>query len=131
MQTLSPAAPSIAHAVRHDSAGFLAGELERRRALRYPPYSHLIRIGLSAESEARLDGAAAAVAADLSRALPADADLLGPAPMFRVRNRHRRRLLIKADDRPGTVAAVRETIERRAGDRVARGVAVGVDVEPQ
>ena len=55
VQTLAPDAPSIEHAARHDSAGFLAGELERRRALRYPPFSHLVRIGLAAEEEARLE----------------------------------------------------------------------------
>ena len=32
--------------------------------------------------------------------------------MFRVRNRHRRRLLIKAGDRAGTIAAVRDAVER-------------------
>ncbi|HYB24324.1 MAG TPA: primosomal protein N', partial [Solirubrobacteraceae bacterium] len=41
VQTIAPEARSIVHAARHDSHGFIAGELERRRALRYPPYSHL------------------------------------------------------------------------------------------
>ena len=44
VQTIAPEARSIVHAARHDSDGFLAGELERRRALRYPPFSHLIRV---------------------------------------------------------------------------------------
>jgi len=131
VQTLAPTAASIAHAARHDAAGFLAGELERREALRYPPFSHLVRIGLSAEHEQRLDRAAAALASELREALPPDSDLLGPAPMFRVRNRHRRRILIKADDRPGTIAAVREAVESRAADRSLREISVGVDVDPQ
>ena len=131
VQTLAPGAASIAHAARHDAAGFLAAEIERRRALRYPPFSHLIRINLNSEREARLEGAAAALAADLRRQLPEGSDLLGPAPMFRVRNRHRRRLLIKAEDRAGTVATVREAVERRAADRSLREVAIGVDVDPQ
>jgi primosomal protein N' (replication factor Y) len=131
VQTLAPGAPSIGHAARHDSAGFLAGELQRREALRYPPYSHLIRINLSSEQEPRLDRAGATLAADLGAALPAGSELLGPAPMFRVRNRHRRRILIKASDREGTVAAVRDAVEGRAADRSLRDVAVGVDVDPQ
>jgi primosomal protein N' (replication factor Y) len=131
VQTLAPGAASIEHAARHDSAGFLAGELERRRALRYPPYSHLLRIGFSSEDESRLETAAAALAADLRKGLPGGCDLLGPAPMFRVRNRHRRRILIKASERIATVAAVREAVERRAADRSLRGVAIGVDVDPQ
>ncbi|MEX2105474.1 MAG: primosomal protein N' [Solirubrobacterales bacterium] len=131
VQTLAPGASSIEHAARHDSAGFLAGELKRREALRYPPYSHLVRIGFSSEQEARLETAATAVAAELRQALPADSDLLGPAPMFRVRNRYRRRILIKACDREGAVAAVRDVVERRAADRSLREVSIGVDVDPQ
>ncbi|MFL5899265.1 MAG: primosomal protein N' [Solirubrobacterales bacterium] len=131
VQTLAPTASSIEHAARHDSAGFLAVELERRRVLHYPPFSHLARINLAAELEPKLDEAAAAIASELRRALPAAAQMLGPAPMFRVRNRHRRRVLIKADDREGMVAAVRELIERRAEDRSLKDVALGVDVDPQ
>ncbi len=131
VQTLAPKASSIEHAARHDSAGFLAGELQRRRLLRYPPYSHLLRIGLNCEQEARLETAATAVAGELRGKLPAGSDLLGPAPMFRVRNRHRRRILIKASDREGTVGAVRGVVERLTSDRSLKGVAIGVDVDPQ
>jgi primosomal protein N' (replication factor Y) len=131
VQTLAPSAASIEHAARHDAAGFLAGELERRRRLRYPPFSHLVRIGLACEREGRLETAAAALAAELGGALPEGSELLGPAPMFRVRNRHRRRILIKASDREGAVAAVREVVERRAADRSLREVSIGVDVDPQ
>jgi primosomal protein N' (replication factor Y) len=131
VQTLAPGAASIEHAARHDSAGFLAGELERRRILRYPPFSHLIRIGFSSAQEAKVETAATTLAAELRAALPEGSDLLGPAPMFRVRNRHRRRILIKAADREGTVDAVRDVVERRAADRSLREVAIGVDVDPQ
>jgi primosomal protein N' (replication factor Y) len=131
VQTLAPNASSIEHAARHDSAGFLEMELERRKVLHYPPYSHLTRINFAAEQEPKLDEAATAVASELRRSLPDGSELLGPAPMFRVRNRHRRRILIKADDRDGTVAAVRDVVERKAGDRSLKDVAIGVDVDPQ
>ena len=131
VQTLAPDAPSISRAARHDAAGFLSGEVERRRALRYPPFSHLIQIVLKAESEPRLEEVASRLAAELGKELPEGTDLLGPAPMFRVRNRRRRRLLIKADDREGAVAAVRETIERLASSGALRKVALSVDVDPQ
>ncbi|HEV7563116.1 MAG TPA: primosomal protein N' [Solirubrobacterales bacterium] len=131
VQTLAPNASSIEHAARHDSAGFLAGELERRRLLHYPPFSHLVRLNFSAEAEAPLDAAAAALASTLRDALPHGSELLGPAPMFRVRNRHRRRILIKADDREGTVVAVRDAVESAAADRTLRDVSIGVDVDPQ
>jgi primosomal protein N' (replication factor Y) (superfamily II helicase) len=131
VQTLAPTAPSIVHAAGHDAASFLAEEVERRRALRYPPFSHLTWIVLKAESEGRLDEAASTLVAALDPSLPGDTELLGPAPMFRVRNRHRRRLLLKADEREATVAAVRETVERLAAERSLRDVAISVDVDPQ
>jgi primosomal protein N' (replication factor Y) (superfamily II helicase) len=131
VQTLAPNASSIEHAARHDSAGFLEVELGRRKALRYPPYSHLARINFASENEPRVDEVASALAGELRRSLPHGSDLLGPAPMFRVRNRYRRRILVKADDREGTVAAIREAVEKRAGDRSLRDVALGVDVDPQ
>jgi primosomal protein N' (replication factor Y) (superfamily II helicase) len=131
VQTLAPQAASIAHATGHDAAGFLAGEIERRRMLRYPPFSHLARVMLRSESEQRLDAAAAKLASLLRETLPGDADLLGPAPMFRVRNRHRRRLLTKSDDRDGAVAAIGDAVERLAADRSLKDVAIGVDVDPQ
>jgi primosomal protein N' (replication factor Y) len=131
VQTLAPAAPSIVHAAEHDATSFLAEEIERRRVLRYPPFSHLTRIVLKAESEPHLDKAAARLADDLRPALPEDTDMLGPAPMFRVRNRHRRRLLLKASEREATVSAVRTVVERLASDRILRDVAISVDVDPQ
>ncbi len=131
VQTLAPEAPSIAHAARHDSAGFLAEEIERRRALRYPPFSHLTRVVLKSESEPRLEAAATKLAALLTETLPDDTDMLGPAPMFRVRNRYRRRLLAKANDREATVAAIGAAVDRLAADRALREVALSVDVDPQ
>jgi primosomal protein N' (replication factor Y) len=132
VQTLAPEAPSIAHAAGHDAPGFLAGEIERRRLLRYPPFAHLVRVALRSESERRVEDAAARVAAGLAEALPEDAALLGPAPMFRVRGRYRRRLLVKAGAREAAVTAVRGVVEDLAADRsLSRDVAISVDVDPQ
>jgi primosomal protein N' (replication factor Y) len=131
VQTLAPAAASIAHAEHHDAAGFLAGELERRRALRYPPFSHLIAINFAAQDEPRLERAADRIADLLRESMPPGTDLLGPAVLFRLRGRQRRRLLLKAADRGGAVQAVREAVERLAAERVLREVALGVDVDPQ
>jgi primosomal protein N' (replication factor Y) len=131
VQTLAPNAASIEHAARHDSAGFLELELERREVLRYPPFSHLARANFASEDERKVDEAARAVARELRLGLPKGSELLGPAPMFRVRGRYRRRILVKAQDRTGTVAAAGATVERRAADRALKDVSIGVDVDPQ
>ena len=131
VQTLAPNAASIEHAARHDAASFLAGELDRREALRYPPYSHLVRINFASEEEPRLEEATALLARELREALPRGSELLGPAPMFRVRNRHRRRIMVKATEREAAIDSVRRVVEHRAADRSLRAVAIGVDVDPQ
>ena len=69
VQTLAPEAPSIRFAARHDADGFLAGELERRRALRYPPFSTLIRVVCSSPAPGAALAAAAAVRERLGDAL--------------------------------------------------------------
>jgi len=131
VQTLSPGAPSIAAAARHDSAGFLAGELSRRELLEYPPFSHLVRIQLGAEDEAALDRAAGLVAERLRPELPEGSHLLGPAPMFRARNRFRRRLLVKSARRREAAEAVRAGIEQLVREKAFHRITLSIDVDPQ
>lgn len=131
VQALSVGAPSIIHAASHDSVGFLADEIERRRALDYPPFSHLIDLVCAAPDEAAVDEISGSLAAAVSGSLPAEAEMLGPAPLFRLRDRFRRRLMIKTRDRPTAVAVVRDAVDRTAKAASSRGVAISVDVDPQ
>jgi primosomal protein N' (replication factor Y) len=129
VQTSSPDAPSIAAAARHDAEGFLAGELERRRALRYPPFADLIRVVCSAEAPAPARAAAGAVAGALA-GLPAT-EVLGPAPLFRLRGRDRFQVVVKTAERAAAVSATGAAVEAAARDRAHREVAFSVDVDPQ
>jgi primosomal protein N' (replication factor Y) len=131
VQTLAPDAECIRAAARHDAAGFLASELERRRALSYPPFAHLVRIELAATDDHAVERAAERLAARIGPELPADASMLGPAPRLRLRGRNRRQLLIKAQTRSPTVDAVRAAVEAAAGSRELRAVSLAVDVDPQ
>jgi primosomal protein N' (replication factor Y) len=124
VQTLAPDAPSIRLAARYDADGFLAGELERRRALRYPPFSTLIRIVCSSEVPGAALAAAAAIRGRLDGAL-------GPAPLFRLRGRERAQVVVKADDRAAAVASVGAAVEAVAADRAHRAASFSVDVDPQ
>ena len=144
VQTIAPEARSIVHAARHDSDGFLAGELERRRALGYPPFSHLIRTVCSAVEPHRAQAAASALRECLSDRLPsaetsighgpargANPVVLGPATLFRLRGRERRVLVVKATERRPAVQAVGEAVRRVADTRAHLGVNFSVDVDPQ
>ncbi|HEU4980144.1 MAG TPA: primosomal protein N', partial [Solirubrobacterales bacterium] len=131
VQALATGAPSIRYAARHDAAGFLAEELERRRTLRYPPFSHLIEVAVSGENEQRVDAAAERMRELIAERLGTHDDLLGPAPLFRLRRRHRRRLLLKSEHRRRSVVAVRGAVDDAVHSRALRDVAVSVDVDPQ
>jgi primosomal protein N' (replication factor Y) len=126
VQTLAPDAPSIRFAARHDADGFLAGELERRRALGYPPFRHLVRI-LASGSE--LADATRALE-ELKAGLP-EFELLGPAPLLRLRGRHRAQLVGKTD-RPRALASRAAALLAAAAPAMRRaGLSAVVDVDPQ
>jgi primosomal protein N' (replication factor Y) len=130
VQALETDARALRHAAAHDAEGFLAGELQRRELLRYPPFAALIRVVCSARELGPEARAAAAVAERLD--LPG-ATVLGPAPLFRLKGRERSQLLIKApaSERAVAVRAVRQAVETVSADRAHRDAAYSVDVDPQ
>jgi primosomal protein N' (replication factor Y) len=127
VQTLAPDARSIAFAARHDADGFLAGELERRQLLGYPPFSSLIRIVFSAPDAGDAHAAALALR---ERIAPPQADVLGPAALFALRGRARSQVVVKARARAAAIAEVGEAVRSLATRRRRPAVSVGVDVDP-
>jgi len=131
VQSLAPGAEAITRAANNDAAGFLAGELERRRELSYPPFATLVRVEMAAKEARAAEDAALRTAARLRPLLPPDATLLGPAPRFRLRDRERRQVLVKATRRADAIGAVREAVEGVVASKELRGVQLSVDVDPQ
>jgi primosomal protein N' (replication factor Y) len=128
VQTFQPDARPIAHAARHDVEGFLAGELDRRRELGYPPHRHLVSVvaaGPAAEPPERL-------LREIRTGLgEAGAELLGPAPLLRLRGRHRAQLIAKVD-RPRALASRAAALLAAAAPAMRKaGVTAVVDVDPQ
>jgi primosomal protein N' (replication factor Y) len=129
VQTFSPDARPVVLAARHAVPEFLSGELERRRELGYPPFRRLIRIVVSGPSP---DGPRT-VLSELREALRGipETDVLGPAPLLRLRGRHRAQLVVKAvDPRPAVVRTAR-LLESAARAMRRDDLAASVDVDPQ
>jgi primosomal protein N' (replication factor Y) len=126
VQTFQPDARPIAHAARHDVSGFLAEELARRRTLEYPPFAHLVRIVVTGpEPEPVLR------ALDELKAGLGAASLLGPAPLLRLRGRHRAQLVAKTE-RPRALASRAAQLLAAAAPAMRRaGLTSVVDVDPQ
>jgi primosomal protein N' (replication factor Y) (superfamily II helicase) len=130
VQTYQPDARPIALAARHDVEEFLAGELARRRELGYPPFRHLVRIMVAGPGQAAPARVLTELRGELQRS-DAAPDLLGPAPLLRLRGRHRAQLLVKTDA-PRRVAGLAARLLAAAAPAMRRsGLAVSVDVDPQ
>jgi primosomal protein N' (replication factor Y) (superfamily II helicase) len=125
VQTFQPDARAIVHAARHDVSRFLAEELERRRELGYPPFRHLVRVvasGPDARGPLRLLEEVAAGVGD---------DVLGPAPLLRLRGRHRAQLLAKTANPRPIAARLAHLLGVAAPAMRREGVTAVVDVDPQ
>ena len=126
IQTFQPESRAVEHAARHDVAGFLAGELERRRALGYPPFRHLVRVLVSGPELADATRALEELKAGLK-----EFELLGPAPLLRLRGRHRAQLVGKTE-RPRALASRAAALLGAASPAMRRaGLTAVVDVDPQ
>lgn len=127
VQTRSPDAPSILAAANHDSEGFLREELARRKAHDYPPFADLIRVVTSATAPELARAAAVAIAEQVK--VP-ETELLGPAPLFRLRDRDRYQLVLKTHERGAAIQAVGAAVEVGARDKAFKEVNFSVDVDP-
>src|SRR5262249_13400379 len=113
VQTFRPEHPAIVAAARHDYAGFMAAELERRRVLGYPPFSRLVGVRVEGRDGAAVEHAARDLATRLRRRAAslalADDAVLGPAPppVERVAGRFRWQVLLRSSDVPGLRALAR------------------------
>jgi primosomal protein N' (replication factor Y) len=110
LQTREPAHPAVQALVRWDPDGFWRREAPRRAELSYPPATSLVRLVAPPAD-------AAAVAAELRAALPADDTVLGPDPDGA--------LLVKSPALRGTLDAL--TPLRHVWAKADRKVRVDVD----
>ena len=128
VQTMAPEARPIVLAAQHDSDTFLRGELRRRKALGYPPFTTLIRVVCASPDAAAANAAATDIATNLASA---GVSVLGPAPLFMLRSKARVQLIVKAAVREPAIAAVGDAVDAVSRERTHRGVAFSVDVDPQ
>lgn len=130
LQTHQPEHPVIRAILSGDEEAFLAAEAAERQQAGSPPYGRMAGIILSSPEVAaafdlggemaRRDGPLRAIGADLYG--PA------PAPIARVRGRHRVRLLVRAPKGAPLQAALAEWI---AQFKLPNNLRLAVDIDPQ
>jgi primosomal protein N' (replication factor Y) len=130
VQSYDPEHVAIAYAVRHDVDGFLERELADRRELGYPPFSRAALLRFDALDEAEARGACGAAAEACRRVADPSVMVLGPspAPLARLRNRWRFRVLVRCPER----APLRKVLlaAERFRRELPRAIRMVIDVDP-
>ncbi|GKY87268.1 primosomal protein N' [Sinisalibacter aestuarii] len=130
LQTFQPDHPVIRAILSGDEEGFWRAEAAERQAAGVPPYGRMAGIVISASSaEAAFDlGNALARADQPLRAVGAQLYGPAPAPIARIRGRHRVRLLVKAD----RAVALQPALRQWVGQFTPKGdTRLSVDIDPQ
>ena len=130
IQTHQPEHPAIKAILSGDDEGFWRAEAEGRRRAGAPPYGRMAGIVVSGTDEHRTWEIARMLARDAGPLRDIGAEVYGPAPapIARIRGRHRVRLLVKAAKGVPLQAALRAWT---GAVSVPANVRISVDVDPQ
>jgi primosomal protein N' (replication factor Y) (superfamily II helicase) len=129
IQTYWPEHPAITAVARHDPSLFYTSEDADRTALMFPPHGRMANIIMTSRSLVGVRARSAEVAEALAAVLPERWELLGPvpAPLSRVKERHRWHVLVKAPPGAPVPDIVRRGLESL---RRSREVTIAVDIDP-
>ncbi|WP_415921257.1 primosomal protein N' [Tateyamaria sp. SN6-1] len=130
LQTYQPEHPVIRAILAGDEEGFWRAEAAEREAAGVPPYGRMAGIILSGPDVAQVFDAANALARNTAPLQRVGAQVFGPAPapIARIRGRHRVRLLVKA----GKGVALQGAIAQWTAQLRLRGeMRLAVDIDPQ
>ena len=113
-----------------DDEGFWDAEAAMRRAESMPPFGRLAGIILSHPDAALLADFARHLAMNAAPIRDAGAELFGPAPapIARIRGRHRMRMLIRAPRQAAIQQAIRDWL---APVKLPVNMRLSVDIDPQ
>jgi primosomal protein N' (replication factor Y) len=129
IQAFDPAHPLLRQAARQEFEAFYEREIEYRRALRYPPLTAMVQL-LVVDSERGRAAEWADLLAESLRDAGGGRLLLvgpGPAPIERLKGRHRQQILVRSAGRRRLVEAVGQALAAVAGEIPQRAVVVDVD----
>ena len=130
LQTWQPEHPVIRAILSGDEEGFWRAEAEGRRAAGVPPYGRMAGIVLSSGDVQQVFDLGAEMARRDGPLRRIGAEVWGPAPapIARVRGRHRVRLLVKAGKGAPLQAALAEWV---AQFRLPGSLRLTIDIDPQ
>ena len=130
LQTYQPDHPVIRSILEGDEEGFWAAEAKERQQAGMPPYGRLAGIILSGPDVAAVFDAGNQLARNDRALRDVGAQVFGPAPapIARVRGRHRVRLLVKADKNVALQRALSIWVSQI---KLKGDLRLAVDIDPQ
>ncbi|MBL4543518.1 MAG: primosomal protein N' [Rhodobacteraceae bacterium] len=130
LQTYQPDHPVIRAILGGDDEAFWAAEAAERQASGMPPFGRLAGVILSGTDLKAVSALGAALARETAPLAAIGAEVWGPAPapIARIRGRHRMRLLIRADKGAALQEAVAAWL---APIRLKGDLRLSVDIDPQ
>lgn len=130
LQTFQPEHPVIRAILGGDEEAFWRAEAAERRAAGVPPYGRMAGIILSSPDVAQVFDFGAELARRDGPLRKIGAQVYGPAPapVARVRGRHRVRLLVKADKTAPLQVALSEWVAQL---RLPNNLRLSIDIDPQ
>jgi primosomal protein N' (replication factor Y) len=128
VQAYTPHHPAIQAARSLDYDGFCSQDLEFRRELEYPPYSHLVLLTFKGESEAEVVATADAFSKKLEQILPKSVQHSPavPAPLARAKGFYRYQIMLRCGHTVRMTKAVRHVQQMV---RIPKGVSLNIDVD--
>jgi primosomal protein N' (replication factor Y) len=130
IQTYVPAHYAIVASTTHDYFQFYKREIKSRRALKLPPYIHLVILTLRGRSQKKVEEIADDLSANLKKKKASKSiQILGPAPdvVSRVRGNYRWNVMLKGSSGQRLVQLLRKTID---DFRRYKGAILSIDVDP-
>ncbi|MBA7648078.1 primosomal protein N' [subsurface metagenome] len=133
IQTYTPEHYGIREACFGNYESFYNREIEYRKELSYPPFSHLINILIRSNIESQAQRVASSLASALIRAKKKEPlQILGPspAPLTRVKGQYRWQVALKGKDIENLRRVLRPILKREKTLTRYSNVFISVDVDP-
>ncbi len=133
IQTYQPYNTTIKYAKTHDYTAFYENEIIQRKRLNYPPFCDIIYIMVTGEDESDVSASIEEIADKIKRHMRSSDEILsilgpGPAPIEKIRNNYRYRILLKCKSEDSVHGLLREIYESCEKNR--RKVFLSIDTNP-
>ncbi len=129
VQTANPDVPCIRMALAGEEEAFYREELAMRQRLGYPPYAELVRLVTSSPDALKAQAAARHLVERMATYFP-NGELHGPAPLPRLRGRHRWQIMVAARQGERARTIIRQALAQLEEPYRRRGVVLSADVDP-